>query len=277
MSSARGTLAKPHCALPRATLEYATLKFLLALFVLLCGATPAGRAQSADSTPPNGHRPARQVAIRPWHVGLAIAGTAAFTLLDQPIHHATQERNDSKDDVASVVKHFGQPEVYATVGLGTIAVGLIAGDDRIKLAGLRISSAVLLAGGTVGVVKTVIGRWRPYQTNHAWQFKPFNTHYASFPSGHTAVAFALATSISDEVHRTWATIPLYLIATGTGLSRLNDDKHWFSDVIAGSMVGFASAKFANGHWRILGVSAPHFLLGPGGAGLSVTAPLPILR
>ena len=250
-----------------------------ALLVLLssqaAGAQEARESQVGDSTASVARRPA--VAIRAWHVGVAIAGTAALSLLDQPIHHATQQRNDSKDDVASVVKHFGQPEVYATVGLGTIAVGLIAGNNRITMAGVRISSAVLLACGSVGVIKTVVGRWRPYQTDHAWQFRPFNTSYNSFPSGHSAVAFALATSISDEVHRTWATIPLFVVASGTGLSRLNDDKHWFSDVVAGTALGIASAKFVSGRWRILGISAPHFLLGPHGAGLELTSTLPAIR
>lgn len=222
--------------------------------------------------------PARhQVAVRPWHGALAIGGIAALSLFDQPIHRASQQRNDSKDDVADVFRHFGQPEVYVTVGLGTIAVGLIAGNDKVKMAGVRISSAVLLAGGTTFIVKTLVGRWRPYQTGHAWQFSPFNTNYDAFPSGHTAVAFALATSASDEIHRTWASILLYTCATGTGLSRMNDDKHWFSDVVAGTLVGIASAKFVNGRWRVFGMSAPHFLLGPQGAGLSMTLPMPAIH
>jgi membrane-associated phospholipid phosphatase len=248
---------------------------LVQLSSRVAGAQQAGNREAADSAADSARRPA--VAIRAWHVGVALVGTAALTLLDQPIHHATQQRNDSKDDVASVVKHFGQPEVYATVGLGTIAVGLIAGNDRISMAGVRISSAVLLAGGAVGAIKIAVGRSRPYQTDHPWQFKPFNIRDASFPSGHSAVAFALATSISDEVHRTWATVPLYVVASGTGLSRLNDDKHWFSDVVAGTILGIASAKFANGRWRILGISAPHFLLGPRSAGLELTSTLPAIR
>ncbi|HKV74019.1 MAG TPA: phosphatase PAP2 family protein [Gemmatimonadales bacterium] len=218
-----------------------------------------------------------QKAIRPWHAAVALGGIAAISLLDQPIHHASQQRNDSKDDAAGIFRHFGQPEVYVTVGLGTIATGLIAGNNRITMAGVRISSAVLLAGGTTVIIKRIVGRWRPYQTDHAWQFSPFDKDYDAFPSGHTSVAFALATSASDEIHRTWATIPLYIIATGTGLSRLNDDKHWFSDVVAGAALGFTSAKFVNGRWRVFGLSAPHFLLVHGGAGFSMSLPMPVLR
>ncbi len=222
------------------------------------------------------HRP-RVHPIRPL-AGLAfVGGLAAISLLDQPIHRATQQRNSSKDDVAEAFRHMGQPEVYATVGLGTIAVGLIAGNDRIAMSGVRISSSVLLAGiGTQGV-KRLLGRARPYQTDHAWQFHPFNFKYDAFPSGHTAVAFALATSISDEVHNTVVSIALYTAATGTGWSRLNDDKHWFTDVVGGAVAGIASAKFVNGRWRIFGISGPHILLGPGGGGASVTLPLPRIR
>jgi len=250
---------------------------LLGLASGVGNATGQVAPQPADSdsvaTGPRFH----QKAIRPWHAAVALGGIAAISLLDQPIHRASQQRNDSKDDVASIFRHFGQPEVYVTVGLGTIATGLIAGNNRITMAGVRISSAVLVAGGTTVIIKRIVGRWRPYQTDHAWQFSPFDKDYDAFPSGHTSVAFALATSASDEIHRTWATIPLYIIATGTGLSRLNDDKHWFSDVVAGAALGITSAKFVNGRWRVFGISAPHFLLAHGGAGFSMSLPMPVIR
>ena len=66
------------------------------------------------------------------------------------------------------------------------------------------------------------------------------------PSGHTAMAFALATSLSDEIHNRWATVGLYGLATAVGWSRINDNRHWFTDVAAGALVGITSAKLVSG-------------------------------
>lgn len=222
--------------------------------------------------------PRSQIAIRPWHAAVAVGGIALLSLLDEPLHRATQDmRTSGTDDAAGVFRRMGQPEVYATVGLGTIGVGLIAGNRRITQSGIRISSSLLLAGVTGVIVKSVVGRWRPYESDGAYKFSPFTTKHDAFYSGHTTMAFALAASVSDEVHKTWVTVGLYTLATGTAWSRMNDEKHWFTDVTAGALMGIASAKFVNGQWRVFGISAPRFLLGPEGAGFSVTLPMPVLR
>jgi len=69
------------------------------------------------------------------------------------------------------------------------------------------------------------------------------------------MAFALATSLAEEIHRPWATAVLYAGATGTAWSRLNDHKQWLSDVLAGATVGFTAAKIVEGRWRIFRASA----------------------
>ena len=53
---------------------------------------------------------------------------------------------------------------------------------------------------------------------------------------------------------------LYAFATGTAWSRMNDRRHWLSDVVAGAAVGFTAAKIVERH-------PPRFLAGPGGARL----------
>jgi len=79
------------------------------------------------------------------------------------------------------------------------------------------------------------------------------------------MAFALATALSDDIHRTWASVGLYTMATGVAWSRLNDNRHWLSDVAAGAVVGVTSAKLVNGHWRIFNLRPPEFLLSPASA------------
>jgi membrane-associated phospholipid phosphatase len=83
------------------------------------------------------------------------------------------------------------------------------------------------------------------------------------------MAFALAAGVADEVHSTPVAIGLYTGAALTGWSRLNDNKHWLSDVAMGALVGVTSAKLMGGRWRVLGVHAPMFLLEPGAVGVSL--------
>jgi membrane-associated phospholipid phosphatase len=85
------------------------------------------------------------------------------------------------------------------------------------------------------------------------------------------MAFALATSLADEIHRPWATVGLYTMATGVAWSRINDNRHWLSDVAAGALVGITSAKLASGRWRVFNLHPPSVLVAPSGMGLGWSA------
>jgi membrane-associated phospholipid phosphatase len=201
----------------------------------------------------------------PWWAGAIVAGVVGATsLVDGPARDAIQEhRSDAADELARVARHVGQPEVFAPAALGPIAVGLIAGRADLRRAGERIAASLLVAGAATSTLKLVTGRSRPDVARDAWDLHPF-TGGQSFPSGHTAVAFALAASMSDEIRSPPATVGLYGAAALTAWSRLNDNKHWLSDVVAAAAIGIASAKLVNGRWKVFGLSGPRFLLGPGG-------------
>jgi membrane-associated phospholipid phosphatase len=206
----------------------------------------------------------QQTAIR-WYHGLAFLGVvAALSTLDEPVRKEVQaHRSAGKDDAATVFRRMGQPEVYGVVALGTLATGMVSGNPRITRAGERISAGLLVAGFTTTTLKLMVGRQRPLDGEEQYVFHPFSTTDA-WPSGHTTLAFALAASVSDEIHSTPVTIWLYSLATLTGWSRLNDNKHWLTDVIGGAAIGVTSAKLMNGHWKVFGLSAPRFLLEPSG-------------
>lgn len=69
--------------------------------------------------------------------------------------------------------------------------------------------------------------------------RPDGSNNRSFPSGHTAWAFLGATAVSRELgHRSpWYTIGAYAAATGVGVSRVVDRRHFPTDVIAGAGIG----------------------------------------
>ena len=66
--------------------------------------------------------------------------------------------------------------------------------------------------------------------------RPDGSNKRSFPSGHTSNSFLGATIIQNVYGRDIG-IPAYLLASITGLSRINDNKHYLSDVIFGAALG----------------------------------------
>lgn len=76
--------------------------------------------------------------------------------------------------------------------------------------------------------------------------RPDGCAYTSFPSGHTAEAFASAEFMRQEYKDVspWYGVAGYAMAITTGYLRMYNNKHWFSDVVAGAGVGIASTKLA---------------------------------
>lgn len=75
--------------------------------------------------------------------------------------------------------------------------------------------------------------------------RPDGTAY-SFPSGHTANVFAGATMLSIEYgeNHKWVPYVSYGFATGIGVMRIANDKHYISDVLFGAGLGILSMKLA---------------------------------
>jgi membrane-associated phospholipid phosphatase len=180
--------------------------------------------------------------------------------LDRRVDNWTQDqRSPGSDRVARVFKYGGEPVLIFGVSGGILAAGVISGRPELTRRGGRVLTSVVAAGLTTGALKEITGRFRPDTTTDPYVFRPFTNHDA-FPSGHATMAFALATSLSAEIHRPWATALLYAGATGTAWSRLNDQKHWLSDVLAGATVGITAANVIEGRWRIFGLGPPRFLV-----------------
>ena len=203
-----------------------------------------------------------------WHGALFLGGVSTLMLLDNAVKHGAQDlRGSGTDGIASSVRHFGQPEVYATTAVGLLTAGMITGNRDLTNSGRRLATSLALAGGVLTTGKALFGRARPDDPLHDGDDFGLLSGRGSLPSGHTAMAFALATSLADDIHRPWATVGLYTAATAVGWSRINDDRHWLSDVAAGAVLGIASAKFASGRWTIFGLRAPSLITGPRGMGL----------
>jgi undecaprenyl-diphosphatase len=125
-------------------------------------------------------------------------------------------------------------------GVAFVAVGAV-GDVRCRR---RLPAATLIAAVSVGIgslvvamLKESIDRPRPEHTDPALDAAVATPGSPSFPSGHTATAFAAAAVVGAFYPRLrW---PLYSLATLVGLSRIYLGVHFTLDVIAGATLGLA--------------------------------------
>lgn len=72
----------------------------------------------------------------------------------------------------------------------------------------------------------------------------------SFPSGHTATAFMGAELVRMEYKdaSVWYGVGAYVVATGVGVLRVWNERHWATDVLAGAGIGILSARVA--YWLL---------------------------
>jgi len=139
------------------------------------------------------------------------------------IHH--DWRSPMMDFVMESMSTIGSREVCLSILLGLSTFGDENARDAAKL------SVVSLASGQIvcGLLKASVNRERPEGTDHSrWN--------SSFPSGHAAGAFSLASILSTRYPH--FTVPFYTAATAIGISRVYLGSHYPSDVIAGALIGY---------------------------------------
>ena len=71
--------------------------------------------------------------------------------------------------------------------------------------------------------------------------RPDGSNNYSFPSGHTSNSF-LAAELINQIEGMPLSVPFYLLSINTALSRINDKKHFLSDVVFGAAIGISIGK-----------------------------------
>ncbi len=188
-------------------------------------------------------------------VGLA-AATAFLIASDESIRDGVQTfaaKHAWVGDVAPAVSQMGGLAGFATAG-AFFGAGLIFKDARARDTGYLAANAILQSFLVDSFLKSMTGRQRPsvaggedHWSGPAGFFERFEkgqgAFYTSFPSGHAAAAFSLATVIAMQYrHNAWVPVVAYTVAAGVALSRLALDRHWASDVAIGAVVGHLVAR-----------------------------------
>ncbi len=149
-------------------------------------------------------------------------------------------------------KVVSESEPYLAVGV-PMAMALAAWikNDRGLLkdavyVGTSVAGAFALTYG----LKYIVDRARPYES-YPDRIHPYSLESdPSFPSGHTATAFALATSLCIRYPKWYVIAPSALWACSVGVSRMNEGVHYPTDVLAGAALGagFAVANIYINRW-----------------------------
>lgn len=130
-------------------------------------------------------------------------------------------------------------------------IGLARGDKDLEMKAYETGASLLIAAGSGLVLKEIVRRDRPFVKFPGIFFKKQNESGYSFPSNHTSLAFATATSLSLAFPRWYVIAPSFVFATATGYSRLYLGVHYPSDVLAGAIIGAGSAFLSRELQRIL--------------------------
>ena len=175
---------------------------------------------------------------------LVVGATGAFFLLDDEIRDYVQDkRNGTTDDISEIFEPFGNGG-YTFPGLVAFYVyGHFAKNERAKRAALLSVESFAVTGLFTFALKFSTGRSRPKSADDSGEWNGFNFDDVSFPSGHTSSAFAIATVLASEYDDKPLVAPIvYSLAGLTALSRINDNKHWASDVFFGAALGYFISK-----------------------------------
>lgn len=168
---------------------------------------------------------------------------AAVMLVVEPFHAGARTYRPSFDESFRSMRYNVAENVhysfddYLQYTPAALMLGLKAGGygSRSSWGRMAVSdafSAAVMAAAVNGLKYTVA---RP---------RPDGTSRNSFPSGHTATSFMMAAMLHEEYgwRSPWFSLGGYAVASATGISRIINDRHWTSDVIAGAVIGIASVR-----------------------------------
>jgi membrane-associated phospholipid phosphatase len=225
------------------------------------------QATTASLTPSFTTPTVQKTLPRPTQIAMTAGGFFLLSaLLDKGVHAESQEwRGEASDEVARVAKEMGNGKILLPAFGAAWLAGKAIGSERLADVAGHTLQAGVAAGLVATGVKFLTGRQRPNSGMDADHFTLFRTGDTSFPSGHTAIAFSVAGALSNEIPGPWDDVGLYGLATATGLSRINDNKHWLTDVVAGAAVGIVAGRWATREHR----AGTTLVAVPGGLGFSI--------
>ena len=158
-----------------------------------------------------------------------------------------------------IMRGFSNSDTYVALGIptGLFIYGKVKKNPEMVWNSFESFSNQLINGVATTILKTTIDRARPFVTYPDDIHKHSVAGSKSYPSGHTSMAFAAATSISLQYPKWYVIAPAFIYASGVGYSRMYLGVHYPTDVLAGAVLGAGSSfvthytfKFIKKRWEL---------------------------
>ena len=162
-------------------------------------------------------------------------------------NYSQSHQNNITGKIAKIDHYFGNYRYTMPIPLLIYAGGLLGKNSDLQHTGLKMSQAIIFTGTITLIIKELTGRSRPYlnESNHHFEPFSFNEDRRSFFSGHSSTTFALSTVLAAEIDNlAWKIFWFGAAGTVAG-ARIYHDKHWFSDTVAGALVGYTIGNFVS--------------------------------
>jgi membrane-associated phospholipid phosphatase len=176
--------------------------------------------------------------------GMCIAGLSANTNADRDIQDWFQEnvRNKNTDRFSKIAKPIGNIYEPISIYAGFTLLGSLTRHTTMGATayewGSKSLRAIIVGAPAVGVLQYVLGASRPYEGSSRWH--PF--HDTNSVSGHAFLGAIPFLTISKMVKPKYFKLFFYVSSFSTGLSRINDNKHYLSQVALGWWIAYLSTK-----------------------------------
>jgi membrane-associated phospholipid phosphatase len=174
----------------------------------------------------------------PWII--VGAGTAGLIASD----HWTARQLPNTNDQLAISHDISQAGAGYTVipfAAGFYIGGAIFHNEKARETGVLGAEAIIDATIVSEVFKVATRRQRPLEGNGNGKFW---TGGSSFPSGHSAVSWALASVVAHEYNsNVWYPIAAYSLASLVSFSRLSGQNHFPSDVFVGGALGWFTGRY----------------------------------
>jgi membrane-associated phospholipid phosphatase len=150
------------------------------------------------------------------------------------------------NNFSDTIFYFGHlyGKVYLTFFFMTFfyCLGLILKRETLRKTGWMFFESYAVSGIFVTVVKSILGRWRPYTQHGGFSFDFLNlgpNEHLSLPSGDVAVAFAFSTIMASLINNKAWKIFWFFLAGLTAIARIYHDQHWLTDVILAAFISIS--------------------------------------
>jgi len=190
--------------------------------------------------------PAKLRRKRVWIPTVVLLGVTAGLIATDHQTAPYFRHNDSFHTFNNVLSSIATASTTAAVPLGLYGAGALFKDSRLKQTALLAGEAAADTEILATVLKETTRRRRPadIQPGESYADSFYEGGGTSFPSGHSIVAFSIATVVARKYHdHKWVPFAAYGTAALIGFSRVSTSAHFVSDVFLGSALGYSIGRF----------------------------------